>query len=57
LNRPAVNAFDQGEYRIIHGQSYVCIQPNIETPWKEKCRHTKTGQILDVEKRQISTEN
>ena len=57
LLKPDSSAFDQGEYRIIHGQSYLCIQPDAEAHWKEKCKHTKTGEVIEVEKMQISTQN
>lgn len=42
--------FMQGDYRMIHDEPYVCIQPDRDQPWKETCRHVKTGEVVEIEK-------
>ena len=48
--------FDRGQYEIIHGQAYLCIQPDADRPWKFRCKHAKTGEIIEMDRIQVSTQ-
>lgn len=46
--------FDGGEYQVIHGEPHLCIQKDMTEPWKETCKNIKSGEIVTVEKIQLT---
>ncbi|MCB0308716.1 MAG: hypothetical protein KDD48_05040 [Bdellovibrionales bacterium] len=47
--------YQDGEYRIIHKDPFLCIQPDLAEPWKERCMQLETGEIIEVEKYPMPT--